>query len=104
MIASVISLDCDEGVCPLVIDTVATCQVTDRGSNTVVRWTVPDGQVPAISQAVPTGQGFGYTAMFVGNGVTTLSANATTDRNTTAVQCLDGTDADSDTCTINIAG
>ena len=97
-----ISLDCNEGVCPLVIDVVATCQVT----GTVIQWTVlPDMMIPAISQALPESNDFGYTAMFAGNGGSTLSANTTTDKNGTMVKCVDfilgGPD---DTCMITIAG
>ena len=101
--ASVISLECDEGVCPLA-EAVFTCQVTSA----VVRWHAPSGTlIGAVSNANNITKANGYTAMFVGNGVSTLTFNATMDRNTTEVQCDDPTDggpSGTDTCTIIIAG
>ena len=99
--ASVISLECDEGVCPLA-EAVFTCQVTN---NVAVRWHAPSGTlIGTVTNATNIRKANGYTAMFVGNGVSTLTFNATTDRNTTEVQCDDPIDGGTDTCTIIIAG
>ena len=98
VIASVISLDCDEGVCPLV-NAVASCQV----SSIIVRWVTP--ALGAVSEGVPTREDNGYTAMYIGNGVSTLTFNATTDKNTTVVECEDPLDTGpSVSCTVIIAG
>ena len=100
--AVVISLDCNTGVCPLV-ESVVTCTISN--SVTVVwRYSPPDTLIGAVSGAIPTKTTDGYTATYIGNGVTTVTFNATADRNTTVLECTDATDSDSDTCTIIIAG
>ena len=92
-----ISLDCGEGVCPLV-DAVATCQVT----NNIVTWTMP--AVGSVSEGTPTREANGYIAMYTGSGTSTLTFNATTDRNNTVIECQDLVDNNSSTCTIIIRG
>ena len=42
--------------------------------------------------------------MYIGNGSSTLTFNATTDRNNTVIECQDLIDGGSDTCTIIITG
>ena len=97
MIASVISLDCDEGVCPLV-NAVATCQV----GGIAVRWVTPN--VGSVTEATPTREDNGYTAMYIGNGVSTLTFNATTNKNATVIECEDALDTGPSACTVIIAG
>ena len=106
-IASVILLDCSDGVYPLV-GAVFTCQVTDGApDNTALQW-LSSSMMPAsigiVSTGVPIREANGYTAMYTGNGSSTLSFIATTDRNTTNIQCLDVTDLDKQNCTVTIAG
>ena len=98
----VISLDCNTGACPLV-ESVVTCTISSSGS---VLWVYspPDTDIGLVSGAIPTRTKDGYTATYIGNGVTTVTFNATADRNTTVLECTDATDSDSDTCTIIIAG
>ena len=101
--AVVISLDCNTGACPLV-ESVVTCTISSSGS---VIWRYsppPDTDIGLVSGAFPTRTTDGYTATYIGNGVTTVTFNATADRNTTVLECTDATDSDSDTCTIIIAG
>ena len=97
LLATVISLDCDEVVCPLV-DAIVKCQIT----NNIVTWIMP--AVGSVSEGVPTRESNGYIAMYIGNGISTLTFNATTDRNNTVIECRDPLDGDSGTCTIIITG
>ena len=101
--AVVISLDCNTGACPLV-ESVVTCRINNSGT---VIWRYsppPDTLIGLVSEGVPTRTTDGYTATYIGNGVTTVTFNSTADRNTTVLECTDATDSDSDTCTIIIAG
>ena len=101
--AVVISLDCNTGACPLV-ELVATCRINNSAS---VAWHYsppPNTAIGVVSGAVSTTTTDGYTATYIGNGVTIVTFNATADRNTTLLECTDATDSDSDTCTIIIAG
>ena len=101
--AVVTSLDCNIGACPLV-ESVVTCVISSSGS---VIWRYsppPDTLIGVVSGAFPTATADGYTATYIGNGVTTVTFNATADRNTTVLECIDPADSDSDTCTIIIAG
>ena len=93
-----ISLDCDEGVCPLG-NAIATCQV----SGVAVRWVTP--ALGSVTEAFPATEDNGYTAMYIGNGVSTLTFNATTDKNATVIECEDPLDTGpSESCTVIIAG
>ena len=94
-----ISLDCNKRVCPLEV-AIATCQVSSPG--TIVQWTMP--AVGSVSEGSPTREANGYTALYTGNGISTLTFNATTDRNGTVIECRDVLDGDTDTCTVTIAG
>ena len=99
-----IFLDCNEGVCPLV-DAVVTCQVTDRGSMTAVRWCAPsDTLIGTVTQASSITELYGYTAMYIGNGTSTLVFSATADRNSTDIKCLDVADSESNTCMVLVTG
>ena len=101
--AVVISLECNTGACPLV-ESVVTCRISSSGS---VLWHYsppPDTLIGFVSGGNPTRTNDGYNVTYIGNGVTTVTFNATADRNTTVLECTDATDSDSDTCTIIIAG
>ena len=101
--AVVISLDCNTGACPLV-ELVVTCRINNSGT-VIWRYSPPhDTLIGLVSEGSPTRTTDGYTATYIGNGVTTVTFNATADRNTTVLECMDATDSDSDTCTIIIAG
>ena len=102
--AVVISLDCNTGACPLV-ESVVTCTISNSAS-VVWRYSPPpDTLIGVVSGGISTTITDGYTATYIGNGVTTVTFNATAaDRNTTVLECTDATDSDSDTCTIIIAG
>ena len=98
----VISLDCNDELCPSMTATF-TCQVDTTAS---VRWTYsppPDTLIGAVSGGTTTLVTDGYNATYIGNGVTTLVFNATSDRNATVVQCQDNSDGDAKSCTVNIA-
>ena len=105
--ASVISLDCNHGVCPQTQGTV-TCTIT----GSVVSWYLPLLHSNYIATVTTSGQvsnlgNTGFIANLVSNnsGLTTnLSFTATTDKNGTQVKCVDATDRNSMTCTIMISG
>ena len=100
---SATSLDCNDQVCPLV-DATFTCQF-DTGPATVWRYSPPANTlIGAVSGGTPTTSHDGYTATYNGNGESTLTFNAATDRNGTVIECQDFGDLDTDTCTITIAG
>ena len=101
--AVVISLDCNTGACPLV-ESVVTCTISSSGTAAWYYSPPPDTLIGGVSGGTPTATADGYTATYIGNGVTTVIFNATADRNTTVLECIDATDSDSDTCTIIIAG
>ena len=101
--AVVISLDCNTGACPLV-DSVVTCRISNSGSVVWHYSPPPDTAIGVVSGGISTITTDGYTATYIGNGVATVTFNATADRNTTVLECTDATDSDSDTCTIIIAG
>ena len=98
-----ISLDCNEGVCPLV-DAIVTCQFTN-GENGV-RWSGSAiGGTMTVSNGVPVREQNGFVAAFFNDSkLSTLTFNATADRNTTVVGCQDLTVVDILDCTITIAG
>ena len=74
---------------------------------TAVRWFAPsDTLIGTITQASSITEFNRYTAMYIGNGISTLVFSATADRNSTDIKCLDVADSESDTstCTVMIAG
>ena len=84
------------------VDAIVTCQLNNTG---LVRWFAPPGTlIGAVSQANPTRIVNDYMLMYIGDGVSTLTFNAATDKNGTVIQCQDLTDGGSDTCSIYIAG
>ena len=91
--ASVISLDCNHGVCPQIQGAV-TCTIT----GTVATWYYPPSQqiTRVASEYVSKVVINGFTAALVSisnSGLTTnLSFTATTDKNGTQVRCIDDTD------------
>ena len=104
--ASVISLDCNHGVCPQTQGAV-TCTI----NGTVAYWySPPSGRYPigtVHSEIVNNTGNTGFTVAVVSNNsglITTLSFIATTDKNGTQVRCFDEIDRNSMTCTIIISG
>ena len=97
------ALDCDDKVCPLV-DATITCQV-DIGPT--IQWAYSSPSYTLIGSV--SGDTIiiikdGYTAEYIDSGESTLTFNATADRNKTVIECRDNGDGDTGTCTIMISG
>ena len=105
--ASIISLDCNHGVCPQTQGAI-TCAIT----GSVVAWYSPPSNINYFATITSAGlvihtSNTGFIAALVSNntGLTTnLSFTATTDKNGTQVRCVDAIDRNSSTCTIMISG
>ena len=105
--ASVISLDCNHGVCPQTQGAV-TCTIT----GSVVAWYLPLLHGDYIATVTTSGQvsnfgNTGFIANLLSNNsrlTTNLSSTATTDKNGTQVRCVDAIGRNSMTCTIMISG
>ena len=107
--ASIISLDCNHGVCPQT-QVAITCTIT----GSVVAWYSPPSNNHLIATVTTFGLvihfgNTGFIATLVSNnsGLTTnLSFTVTTDKNGTQVRCADEINRNSNsmTCTIMISG
>ena len=105
--ASVISLDCNHGVCPQTQGAV-TCTI----NGSVAYWYFPSlvrSPIATVSsEKIYNVPNTGFTAALVSinnSGLTTnLRFTATTDKNGTQIMCTDDLNTNSMTCTIMISG